>query len=195
MVRKRSSENFLGWFLYEGFLIFLKPIHGVVVLWLTRSGSWRLPIASIGEIWPAILVRLLFINVWKTNFLSHSSLLRVWPSNIVVRAGELDFRKPSKAFPFVERVVIDNISHPKYASRPGSISDFDIGLLRLERPIRFQPHISPICLPGTEDVFPGDEATVAGWGKTEYHESATKLRKVSKNSYRHFCVSNKINAN
>ena len=37
-----------------------------------------------------------------------------------------------------------------------------MALLKLETPLQFSPHISPICLPGNNDLLIGENATVAG---------------------------------
>ena len=42
---------------------------------------------------------------------------------------------------------------------------FDVAVLRLDRPVRYAPHIAPICLPEVgRDPAPGTQAYVAGWG-------------------------------
>ena len=40
-----------------------------------------------------------------------------------------------------------------------------MAVLRLDRPVRYAPHIAPICLPEVgRDPAPGTQAYVAGWG-------------------------------
>ena len=41
---------------------------------------------------------------------------------------------------------------------------YDVAVLTLSRPVSYQPHISPICLPDKGDDFEGDYAWAAGWG-------------------------------
>ena len=42
---------------------------------------------------------------------------------------------------------------------------YDVAVLRLDRPVRYAPHIAPICLPEIgRDPSPGTQAYVAGWG-------------------------------
>ncbi len=42
---------------------------------------------------------------------------------------------------------------------------YDVAVLTLSRPVRYEPHISPICLPEAgRDPEPGTTAYVAGWG-------------------------------
>ena len=40
-----------------------------------------------------------------------------------------------------------------------------MAVLELSRPVRMQAHIQPLCL-GEEELGPGVEARVAGWGAT-----------------------------
>ena len=52
----------------------------------------------------------------------------------------------------------------------------DIAILELESPIERQPHVVPICMPGTdtgtggEEGFLGRMGIVTGWGRLEYGE-------------------------
>ncbi|KAK2718456.1 hypothetical protein QYM36_005693 [Artemia franciscana] len=41
---------------------------------------------------------------------------------------------------------------------------YDVAVLTLSRPVSYQPHISPICLPDKGDDFEGDYVWAAGWG-------------------------------
>ena len=48
-------------------------------------------------------------------------------------------------FPRFYRVVMA-VVHPKFQFSPAA-DRFDVAVLRLERPVRYAPHIAPICLP------------------------------------------------
>lgn len=41
---------------------------------------------------------------------------------------------------------------------------FDVAVLRLDRPVHYMPHISPICLPDRNEDFLGQYGWAAGWG-------------------------------
>ena len=41
---------------------------------------------------------------------------------------------------------------------------YDIGLLKLNKPVSFQANVMPICLPKDDDNFEGRIALVTGWG-------------------------------
>ncbi|KAI5637693.1 trypsin domain-containing protein [Phthorimaea operculella] len=83
-------------------------------------------------------------------------------SQIRIRVGEYDFSSVSEQFPFVERGVARKAVHPKYNF---FTYEYDLALVKLESPVAFAPHISPICLPATDDLLVGENATVTGWGR------------------------------
>ena len=72
----------------------------------------------------------------------------------------------------VKRVVI----HKDYKA---PTFENDIAILELESPIERQPHVVPICMPGTdtgtggEEGFLGRMGIVTGWGRLEYGEDNT----------------------
>ncbi|PSN47591.1 Serine proteinase stubble [Blattella germanica] len=83
-------------------------------------------------------------------------------SQIRIRVGEYDFSSVQEPYPFVERGVGRKVVHPKYNF---FTYEYDLALVRLESPLEFAPHIAPICLPGSDDLLIGENATVTGWGR------------------------------
>ncbi|XP_013173574.1 PREDICTED: serine proteinase stubble [Papilio xuthus] len=83
-------------------------------------------------------------------------------SQIRIRVGEYDFSSVSEQYPFVERGVARKAVHPKYNF---FTYEYDLALVKLDSPVQFAPHISPICLPATDDLLVGENATVTGWGR------------------------------
>ncbi|XP_043685501.1 serine proteinase stubble-like isoform X1 [Vespula pensylvanica] len=83
-------------------------------------------------------------------------------SQIRIRVGEYDFSSVQERLPYVERGVAKKVVHPKYNF---FTYEYDLALVRLESPLTFAPHISPICLPATDDLLIGENATVTGWGR------------------------------
>ncbi|KAJ0183132.1 hypothetical protein K1T71_001108 [Dendrolimus kikuchii] len=83
-------------------------------------------------------------------------------SQIRIRVGEYDFSSVSEEYPFVERGVARKAVHPKYNFYT---YEYDLALVKLESPVQFAPHISPICLPASDDLLIGENATVTGWGR------------------------------
>lgn len=92
---------------------------------------------------------------WLINFFI-SSLLT---SQIRIRVGEYDFSHVQELLPYTERAVSRKVVHPKYNF---FTYEYDLALVKLEQPLEFAPHIAPICLPGTDDLLIGENATVTG---------------------------------
>jgi len=69
--------------------------------------------------------------------------------NVRVRSGNEQTIRSSKWF-----------NHPQYNDWT---SDFDIGLIQLERPMQMTGCVGTVCLP-TSDVAPGSTCTISGWG-------------------------------
>lgn len=88
-----------------------------------------------------------------------SSLLT---SQIRIRVGEYDFSSVQEELPYVERAVARKIVHPKYNF---FTYEYDLALVQLDKALEFAPHISPICLPASDDLLIGENATVTGWGR------------------------------
>nr|XP_026498672.1 serine proteinase stubble isoform X1 [Vanessa tameamea] len=83
-------------------------------------------------------------------------------SQIRIRVGEYDFSSVSEQYPYVERGVARKAVHPKYNFYT---YEYDLALVKLDSSVQFAPHISPICLPASDDLLVGENATVTGWGR------------------------------
>lgn len=83
-------------------------------------------------------------------------------SQIRIRVGEYDFSSLAEPYPFAERGVAKKVVHPKYNF---FTYEYDLALVRLDNPLEFAPHIAPICLPASDDLLIGENATVTGWGR------------------------------
>ncbi|KAK5649734.1 hypothetical protein RI129_000763 [Pyrocoelia pectoralis] len=83
-------------------------------------------------------------------------------SQIRIRVGEYDFSSVQEDLPYVERGIAKKIVHPKYNF---FTYEYDLALVRLDKSLEFAPHISPICLPASDDLLIGENATVTGWGR------------------------------
>lgn len=104
--------------------------------------------------WPIVIA----IKIVKIT-LFISSLLT---SQIRIRVGEYDFSSVSEQYPYVERGVARKAVHPKYNFYT---YEYDLALVKLDSAVQFAPHIAPICLPATDDLLVGENATVTGWGR------------------------------
>ncbi|XP_037955602.1 serine proteinase stubble [Teleopsis dalmanni] len=83
-------------------------------------------------------------------------------SQIRIRVGEYDFSHVQEQLPYIERGVSKKVVHPKYNF---FTYEYDLALVKLEQPLEFAPHVSPICLPQTDSLLIGMNATVTGWGR------------------------------
>lgn len=83
-------------------------------------------------------------------------------SQIRIRVGDYDFSSVQEDLPHVERAVARKVVHPKYNF---FTYEYDLALVQLDQPLQFAPHISPICLPASDDLLIGENATVTGWGR------------------------------
>lgn len=101
----------------------------------------------------------LFSNQFHGYSISFHSLLT---SQIKIRVGEYDFSSIQEPYPFAERGVARKVVHPKYNF---FTYEYDLAMVRLDSPLEYAPHIVPICLPGSDDLLIGENATVTGWGR------------------------------
>lgn len=63
--------------------------------------------------------------------------------------------------------VLEKKIHPNFAFSASQPDRFDVALLRLDRHVRYQENMLPVCLPPRGWTFEGWRATVTGWGKTD----------------------------
>ena len=85
-------------------------------------------------------------------------------SSVTVTLGEYHLKSSREPLPDQSFRVIKAVVHPRFQFSPAA-DRFDVAVLRLDRPVRYAPHIAPICLPEVgRDPSPGTQAYVAGWG-------------------------------
>lgn len=94
------------------------------------------------------------------------------PKDFSLKLGESDLDRDRGAIEqTAERVII----HPKY--RDASF-EYDVALIRFEKPITFADNILPICVAdGTRD-YAGESAHVTGWGLSYDGRAPSLLRKA-----------------
>ncbi|CAG4958045.1 unnamed protein product [Parnassius apollo] len=85
------------------------------------------------------------------------SLVAVFGENDI--STNLEPRRP------VSKNVRRVIPHPKYDA---ATFENDLALLELDSPIKYEPHIVPICMPPDGADFTNRMATVTGWGRLKY---------------------------
>ena len=96
----------------------------------------------------------------------------VQPTDLLLRLGEFDISTDKEPYAHVERRIQIIAPHPQFDPRT---FEYDLALLRLYEPIRYQRNIIPICLPeggggptesNAENAsYVGKWATVMGWGR------------------------------
>uniref|UniRef100_T1IWG7 Peptidase S1 domain-containing protein n=1 Tax=Strigamia maritima TaxID=126957 RepID=T1IWG7_STRMM len=82
--------------------------------------------------------------------------------NFLVVLGEYDPASEYELYPIVERNVRKVHQHPNFVP---STFENDLALLELDKPVEFQLHIVPICLPTTDEDFTGAMGFVSGFGR------------------------------
>ncbi|XP_052563196.1 venom serine protease-like [Culex pipiens pallens] len=70
--------------------------------------------------------------------------------------------------------IITSIVHPGYTQEPGPN---DIGLVRTESRIEFNPDVGSVCLPWKfrESTFTGESLEATGWGTMSYQGTASRV--------------------
>ncbi|GAB6033117.1 hypothetical protein CHUAL_012728 [Chamberlinius hualienensis] len=91
---------------------------------------------------------------------------------IIVTLGDYELKSEDEPFESESYRVVDVRVHPRFQFTPQA-DRFDVAVLRLDRPVNYKPHISPICLPRKDESFEGLVGYAAGWGATE---PGSKLR-------------------
>jgi len=86
------------------------------------------------------------------------------------------YNKTSNAEPGETIIKVSEVHvHPKYSS---TLGNYDAALLKLATPVTFTDHISPICIPTTqdEDLPPADSNVfIIGWGNTKAPSSVSSI--------------------
>lgn len=89
------------------------------------------------------------------------------PVGVRVYLGEYSLYSSSEPLPRQRFSVSSVHLHPYYQFTPQA-DRYDVAVLRLSRPARYEPHIGPVCLPYKNEGFKEDTvAMVAGWGATK----------------------------
>ncbi|XP_047355367.1 venom protease-like isoform X2 [Vespa velutina] len=82
---------------------------------------------------------------------------------VQVTLGDYVVNSASESLPAYTFGVREIRVHPYFKFTPQA-DRFDVAVLRLDRPVHYMPHISPICLPEKNEDFLGQYGWAAGWG-------------------------------
>ncbi|ALC46395.1 CG30098 [Drosophila busckii] len=80
--------------------------------------------------------------------------------------------------PYEEYGISEIRQHPSYKE---NTINYDIALLKLDRPVKFKQHIKPVCLPidaNSKDIAYDQSFFTAGWGRTEKDVASSVLLKA-----------------
>jgi len=89
-------------------------------------------------------------------------------SDIRVIMGEHNTETTMEPYNQVDRMVSRIKLHPFYNAKiDQKWTEFDLALVKFDRPIEYTPNIIPICLPELDHDFGGQNAWVTGWGDTD----------------------------
>ncbi|XP_023317016.1 plasma kallikrein [Trichogramma pretiosum] len=82
---------------------------------------------------------------------------------VQVTLGDYVVNSATEALPAYTFGVKEIRVHPYFKFTPQA-DRFDVAVLKLDRPVHYMPHISPICLPEKNEDFLGQYGWAAGWG-------------------------------
>ena len=100
------------------------------------------------------------------------------PVGIVAYLGEYSLYEKSEPLPLQKRIVTKVFIHPYYQFTPQA-DRYDVAVLKLDRPVKYAPHIVPVCLPNkNEYVEENSHAMVSGWGARDASEKIRRPRQL-----------------
>ncbi|KAG8232594.1 hypothetical protein J437_LFUL013133 [Ladona fulva] len=88
---------------------------------------------------------------------------RATPRQVQVTLGDYVINSAVEPLPAYTFGVREIRVHPRFKFTPQA-DRFDVAVLKLERAVRYMPHIAPICLPARGEDFLGQHGWAAGWG-------------------------------
>jgi len=86
--------------------------------------------------------------------------------------GKYDFLVKDELYGNVTRKLQTVITHPKFKSNE---TNYDLALLKFDKPVKFQPNILPVCIPEDDFNFVGYSARVTGWGTLYYGKHCNNI--------------------
>lgn len=84
------------------------------------------------------------------------------PALLSVRAGEWDTQTKNEVYGHSDHYVAEIVVHERFSAGP---LHNGVAILFLKTPVKYQPHISPVCLPPPSARFDKYRCFVSGWGK------------------------------
>ncbi|KAI8042139.1 CLIP domain-containing serine protease HP8-like [Drosophila gunungcola] len=89
-------------------------------------------------------------------------------NQLIVRAGDWDFKTDTEQLPHVDTGVRLIIRHPGFIKSTGANN---VALLFLQAPLNLSSNINPICLPMSDRNFDHSRCIFSGWGKQSFQDN------------------------
>ena len=103
-------------------------------------------------------------DLWISKVNRFDYNFRVQAKDIFVRLGGYDFRVENERSA-TDVDVTKIINHSGYDT---TTHVNDIALLKLAKKVTFSASVRPICVPEEDQSYDNRQATVVGWGATDY---------------------------
>ncbi|XP_033167456.1 phenoloxidase-activating factor 2-like [Drosophila mauritiana] len=99
-------------------------------------------------------------------------------NQLVVRAGEWDFKTATEQFPHVDVPIRSIVRHPGFSLETGGNN---VALVFLRRSLTSSRHINSICMPSAPKNYDFTRCIFTGWGKNSFDDSSymNVMKKVS----------------
>jgi len=105
------------------------------------------------------------VNNWHVVTAGHC-VARARPNQVRVTLGEYVLKSDVEPLPGRTYGATALKVHPYFRFTPQA-DRFDVAVIRLNRPVDYAPHISPICLPPKDMPLLGHYGWASGWGALE----------------------------
>ena len=102
--------------------------------------------------------------------------------DIRVIMGEHNIETTLEPYNQIDRMLSKIKIHPFYNRKlQQQFTEFDLALLKFDRPIEYTPNAIPVCLPELDYDFGGQDGWTTGWGATDHgnQELPSTLREVN----------------
>lgn len=102
------------------------------------------------------------LNEWYVVTAGHC-VARSRPSQVRITLGEYVLKSDVEPLPGRTYGATEIKVHPNFKFTPQA-DRYDVAVVRLNRPVDYAPHISPICLPPKNMDMHGMQGWASGWG-------------------------------
>ena len=136
----------------------------------------------IGDDWVLSAGHCLLRNIYSKCSSEDSTCRFLNPERSTVRitAGVHDRDDEADMADWQERFAITIFVHPLFNYQAQYI-DYDVGLIRVDRPFVYNSRVNRVCLPqsGVTNLVGNPELYVSGWGRTNSSDTSSFLQKIT----------------